>query len=125
MQRNLAGADGPYMEECGVSISNEPISLQWARAAEHWVDLDSAATLLEETKSAVLSQMMMRLVDGRTAVNRAEMEVKASPEWHTHITKLTSARKAANMAKVRMEFLRLKFFEDNSRAATERVTARM
>lgn len=104
-------------------MSNAPISEQWHRAALTHCDLESAASLLEETKSAVLSQMMTRL--GDMPVARAEKLVKSSPEWSDHVSKIVRARTAANRAKVEVEYIRLKFFEWQSAAATERTQARL
>lgn len=59
--------------------ANAPLSEQFRLAAKDWVDKDSAASMLEETKSAVLSQRMAAL--GDMAVSKAELQVKASPEW--------------------------------------------
>ena len=72
-----------------MNISNlpeheQPLSEQFRIVAKRWVDCDAAANLLEETKSAVLAQMMAKL--GDMPVSRAEMNVKASDEWTEHIT---------------------------------------
>jgi hypothetical protein len=103
--------------------SNMPLSEQFRIAAKAWVDLDSAASLLEETKSAVLSQKMAAL--GDMPVSRAELNVKASPEWDEFVTRMCEARKAANLAKVRLEWIRLKFSEQQSMEATQRAERRL
>lgn len=103
--------------------SNQPLSEQYRLAATDWVEKDSAANLLEDLKSAMLSQRMALL--NEKTVSKAEMEVKASPEWEDYITKTVEARKAANLAKVTCEYLRMKFWECNSHEATERVERRM
>jgi hypothetical protein len=87
------------------------------------VDLDKAATLLEETKTLVLSQRIK--AQGDIAHNRAEAQVKASPEWHDHVTKLVEARSAANLKKVQMEYLRMKFSEWQSENANKRAEMRL
>ena len=58
---------------------NAPISELYRLAAEDWVRLDGAARLLEETKTAVLSQRMAAL--GDLPVSRAELAVKSTDEW--------------------------------------------
>lgn len=105
-----------------MNAPNVPISEQWHRAAEAWADLESAATLLEETKSAVLSQMMAR--QGDVPVSRAELNVKASEEWRQHIEKIVRARGAANKAKVQVEYLKMKFWEWQSANANHRMQSR-
>ena len=92
-------------------------------AAMAWADLESAANLLEETKSAVLSQMMLRL--GEMPVSKAELRVKASDEWHDHVTKIANARSAAIKAKVRVDYLKMKFSEWIAADANHRSGARL
>jgi len=103
--------------------SDESISEQYRVAAKSWVDLDAAANLMEETKTAVLSQMMARL--GDIPVSHAERTVKASSEWTEFVTKMVEARKAANLAKVRCEYLKMKFQEWSSDAANKRAEMRL
>jgi hypothetical protein len=104
-------------------MSNQPLSEQYRLAAKAWVSLDSAASLLEETKSAVLSQRMTAL--GTMPVSKAEMTVKASAEWYEHVTKIVAAREAANLAKVKLEWLRMKFSEWQSAEATKRAEMKL
>jgi hypothetical protein len=103
--------------------TNMPLSEQFRIAAKAWVDLDSAASLLEETKSAVLSQRMAAL--GEMPVSRAELNVKASPEWLDFVTRMCDARKNASLAKVRLEWLRMRFSEQQSFEATARAERRL
>jgi hypothetical protein len=103
--------------------SNEHFSEQYRLAAETWTALDAAASLLEELKSATLSQRMM--MQGEKAVSRAEMEVKASPYWTEYVTKMIETRKQANLAKVKCEFLRMKYYEGQSAQANQRTEMRM
>jgi len=102
---------------------NRPISEQWYEAARDHADLEAAASILEESKSAFLSQEMSRC--GDMAVSKAEMIVKASSSWKAYIDKMVSARKEANLAKVKMEFLRMKFFEWQSAEANHRIEAKL
>ena len=104
--------------------AHEPlISEQFRLAAKDWVEKDSAASLLEETKSAVLSQRMQAL--GDMPVNRAELTVKASPEWHDFLRRMVDARTAANLAKVKCEWLRMRFSERQSAEATNRAEMKL
>jgi len=102
---------------------NAPISQQWYEAAQKWADLESAASLLEETKSAVLSQMMQK--QGDMPVSRAEMVVKGSGEWMGYVEKVVKSRTAANKAKIHMEYLKMKAMEQQSADATARTQARL
>lgn len=106
-----------------VPSANLPWSEQFRIVAKSWVDADAAATILEDTKSAVLSQRMASL--GAMPVSKAEMTVKASPEWAEHIQVMVDARKQANLLKVQMEYLRMKFSEWQSFEATKRAESRL
>ncbi len=107
-----------------VDIShNQPPSEQFRLAAKAWVDLDAAARLLEECKSAVLAQRMK--AQGDIPAAHSERETKASAEWSEYLIKMVEARRDANLAKVRMEYYRMKFSEWISLDATRRAEARL
>lgn len=79
--------------------------------------------MLEETKTAVLAQRMGAL--GDMPVNRAEQIVKGSPEWHEWIAGMVNARTQANLAKVKLEWIRMRFSEEQSEAATKRAEMKL
>lgn len=103
--------------------SNMPVSEQFRVTAKAWVELDRAATMLEETKSAVLSQRMNAL--GDMPVSHAERTVKGSVEWLDFIKTMVDARTQANLKKVQMEYLRMKFSEWQSENANKRAEMRL
>ena len=103
--------------------SNIPWSDQYGAVAKEWVTLDGAARMLEESKSAVQSQMMKALGDKPAA--HAERDVKASDEWADYIKKMVEARTQSNLKKVHMEFIRMKFMEWNSENAIRRAESRL
>lgn len=102
---------------------NRPISEQFRIVAKAWVEADAAANILEDTKSAVLSQQMLAL--GDMPVSKAEMTVKASKDWTDHVGKIVEARKAANLLKVQMDYLRMKGMEIQSSEASKRAEMRL
>jgi hypothetical protein len=104
-------------------MSNEPLSEQFRIVAKEWVDADAAASLLEEMKTATLSQKMQAL--GEMPVSKAEMQVKASDEWAAYIDVMTSARKRANLLKMKLEYLRMRFSENQSAEATKRAEMKL
>lgn len=104
-------------------MSNAVLSEQFRITAKQWVEADAAANMLEETKSAVLAQRMTQHADA--PVSRAEMLVKASPEWHEFIGEMVTAREKANLLKVKLEYLRMRFSEWQSEAATKRAEMRL
>lgn len=104
-------------------VHERPISEEFRLVAKTWVDAEAAASLLEETKSAVLAEKMQAL--GDLPVNRAEMTVKASKDWHDHLAKISEARREANLRKVQMEYVRMKFSEWQAADANSRNERRM
>ncbi len=101
----------------------EVISERFRVTAKKWAELDSAASLLEELKSATLSQMMSEL--GDMPVSRAEMEAKASDKWVEYVRQMVDTRSKANLEKVQMEWLRMRFQEQMSREASARAESRL
>lgn len=102
--------------------NNRPWSEQYRIAGERWADLESAAQLLEDTKSSILAQ---RAADyGGIPVNRAEQQVKSSRFWAEHIQKIVDARREANKAKIELDYVRMKFYEWQSQQANSRVELR-
>lgn len=103
--------------------ANLPWSEQYRIVAKAWVDAEAAASLLEDTKSAILAERMLAL--GDMPVSKAEMNVKGSPEWRTDLLTISTTRQAANRLKVQLEYLRMKFSEWQSHEATKRTEARL
>ena len=103
--------------------SNLPLSEQYRIVAKAYVDADSAASILEETKSAVLARMMLAL--GDMPVSRAEMQTKAAAEWSEFVTNMVDARKKAAFLKVKLEYIRMKFNEQQSIEASKRAEMRL
>ena len=99
------------------------ISEEYRLAAKEWVEADTAASMLEECKSAVLSQQMHAL--GDMPVSSAEMEIKASDEWTEYLRKMVEARGKANLLKVKCEWLRMRHSEQQSREASARAEMRL
>lgn len=100
-----------------------PISEQFRIAALEWVELDSAARVLEDSKSAIVSQWINDF--GDVPVSRAEARVKASDEYLRLIENIANARTEANKAKVQVEYLRMRFSEQIGHDATARLERRM
>jgi hypothetical protein len=103
--------------------SNRPLSEQFRTIAKKWVDADSAANILEESKSAFLSKSMADL--GDMPVSKAEMNIKASQNWSDYIHQMVEARKQASLLKVQLEYIRMQFSEWQSHAATRRAEMKL
>ncbi len=104
-------------------MDNRPISEQFYEAALEWSDKEAAASLKEDLKSSVMSQMMIAL--GEMPVNRAEATVKASTEWVNHVTGIVELRRDANKAKAYMEVIRMRFQQWSNEQANARTEARL
>jgi hypothetical protein len=102
---------------------NLPLYEQYRIAALDWTDKEAAASLLEDLKSATLAQKMTAL--GDMPVSRAEMQVKASPAWMDYVGRIVEARQEANVAKVHLEYLKMRFQEWQSQEANHRIEARL
>lgn len=99
------------------------ISEQYLRKAHEWADFEGAASMLEEAKSSVMSQMMTAL--GDMPVNRAELKVKASKEWSDYIKRMVDARTKANHAKVELVYLQMRHRDHVGQDANNRLAARL
>ena len=104
-------------------MSNLPFSEQYRVIGKEWAAADGAARMLEETKTAVLSQMKMRL--GDIADNKAEKQVKASDEWNDFISRMVKAREHANLKKVQLKYIEMKSFEWQSLNANARAEMKL
>jgi hypothetical protein len=93
-----------------IPTQDRPLSEQFRLAAKAWVEADAAANLLEELKTTTLEQKKQSLIEreGDMPDSHAERRIKSDPEWETYIQDMVAARKAANLAKVRLEWLRMK-----------------
>jgi len=104
-------------------MTDIPWSEQFQIAGTDWAEKEAAASLLEDSKSAVMAQRQAAL--GDIPVNRAEQMVKASPDWIEYVEQTVYARKAANLAKVNMETARMRFQEYMNTEANARTEARL
>ena len=104
-------------------MSELPVSEQYRIVAKKWVDADAAASLLEESKSSFLAKMMSE--HGDMPVSRAEMNVKSSVEWQEYIRSMVEARQKAALLKVQLEYIRMRFSEEQSYEATKRAEMKL
>lgn len=107
---------------------NNPISEHFRVTAKEWVEADRAASIMEETKTIVFSQMVGKLIstsNAQMSVNKAEHTAKASEEYKEFVTQMVELRSKANLLKVKMEYLRMQHSEQMSREATSRAETRL
>lgn len=103
--------------------SNLPWAEQYRLIGKNWAGLNAAASILEETKTAVLAQRMLTYPD--LPVSRAEMIVKGSADWADFLQKMVAAREAANVGMVEREYAKMKFTEWNSAEANARAEIKL
>lgn len=108
----------------GENRDNRPLSVIYAEVGQAWAHAHAHAEILEDTKSAFLSQRITQLY-ADLPVNRAEALVKASDEWEKRIHDTVKARLDANLLKVKLDSIRMAHSEWQSEAANERVQARL
>ena len=115
-----------------VSSLTNNAAFEWSEryrlAAHKWVNLDSAARLLEETKSATFAEMKTRLINETSeslSEAKAERLTRALPGWREHVAQICGARTRANEAKVEVEFIRMRAMEVQSANANARAEMRL
>lgn len=106
---------------------DRPISEQFRVVAKTWAEVDAQARLLEEMKTTRLEQAKQDLIDkeGDMPDSHAERRVKASEDWETYIKGMVDARTKANLKKAQMEFLRMRFTEQQDANASARAEMRL
>jgi hypothetical protein len=67
--------------------------------------------------------MMLSL--GDMPVSRAEMQTKGSADWFDFVTNMVKAREKAAFLKVKLEYVRMKFSEQQSIEASKRAEMRL
>lgn len=103
--------------------SNAPFSEQFRIKGLEWADLDAAARLLEESKTAYLAQRKAALGDMTDA--KAEKIVRSSQDWTDYIDKMVSAKKRANRARIELEFVKMRYWEHSGSDANKRAEMRL
>lgn len=101
-----------------------PISEQFRIVAKEWVVADSAARNLEERKAGEFARLCLKQGDG-LSVAKAEMLAKASEEWTEFIDRLVDAKTQANLKRMHMKFLEIRFSEWQAMDANNRSERRL
>lgn len=95
-----------------------PISEEFRIVAKAWCEADAAARLLEETKSSLLSKLVMASTE--PSIGRAEHAARASSDYTEHIKEMCKAKSEANLRRVQMKFVEMRFSEWQSSDANAR-----
>lgn len=103
--------------------NSPPPSQVYHEAGLDWADKEAAASLLEDTKSAVVAKWQAEL--GDIPVNRAEQQVKIQPRYTELVEQIVEARRQANIAKVVLEVRRMEWGEWQNKEANARQEMKM
>lgn len=109
--------------QCGV-LDGSRAYAELIETGTTWADAEAAASLLEETKKSVLSDLRLRFVDEKTESAR-EARALAHEDYRDHLTKMVEARHAAHLARVRYDAIRALIDMRRTEAATLREQARL
>lgn len=92
-------------------------------AGNDWADKQAAYNVLEDTKNAVLSRLMLQ--SDAPSVSAREVEAKASKEYSDHVKNTQEAMKLALKAKVNYEAIKIWIDLKRTEAANERALAKL
>jgi len=99
----------------------ERLAAELSKRGEEWADTDAAASLLEETKHTVLSEVM---ADWPTDSNAgAETKARRDPRYRAHLESMTEARRLANRARIKLDSIRAFIDLYRTEQATKRAEA--
>ena len=79
----------------------DAIAHRMTEAGNDWADKESAASVLEETRRAVRSEIMVEYIQKGESAAASEAKAEADPRYKAHVTAMCEARRVANRAKVR------------------------
>lgn len=106
-----------------IQLDADKLYHKLTEAGSDWADKQAAFNVLDDTKNAVLSQLMMKSDAGSVAAR--EIEAKASQEFLDHVKNTQEAMKAALKAKVHYEAIKTWVELKRTEAANERTLARL
>ena len=93
------------------------------QAGDDWADKQAAYNVLDDTKNAVLAQLMLK--SSATSVAAKEIEAKASKEYTDHVKHTQEAMKLALKAKVNYESIKIWIDLKRSEEATRRAEMKL
>lgn len=105
----------------------QPVSEQFRIVAVAYADAEAAASLMEELKSTTLETMKSKLIaeQGEMPDNKAERLVKASDGWREYVEQMCAHRAKATKLRLKLEYVRMRASEAQSREANARHEARL
>jgi hypothetical protein len=76
---------------------------QLADHGSQWADQNAAASVLEETKSTLKSQIALKFLPDAGSAAKAEIMAEATKEYIDHIKSMVEARRLANRARAQYD----------------------
>lgn len=87
--------------------------------------LEDVASQLEEGRSIVLAQEILKLMEGGMSKAKADQVARAGTEFKQYVRRMHDARRAANDAKVDKEYADRLYWRRNNTEAQMRAEMRM
>lgn len=106
-----------------MSFDPDKIAHRLIELGDDYADTEAAASLMEETRKTVLSQLKLKSAEGSDTAR--ETEALASDEYRKHVENMILARRDANKAKVRLESMRAWIDLRRTQAANQRAEMRL
>lgn len=86
-----------------------------------WAEKDGAASLFEETRKTLRSQIALKFLPEAGSVSKSEMMAEATHEYIDHVKSMVAARTTANIARAQFDadraFIDLVRSQESSRRA--------
>lgn len=92
-------------------------------AGSEWADLEAAYQMLEDSRNAVLSRLM--LDSDASSVAAREVEAKGSDAYQQHVKATSEAKAKALKARVKYDAMRVWIDLKRTEAANERALAKL
>lgn len=101
-------------------MTPEEISAKIVTTGHAWAELEQGASLLEESRKSVRSQIAAEHLRDGCPVSKAEMLAEASAVYREHLAAMVEARKKANIARVNYDGCRVWSDHIRGQEATKR-----
>jgi len=106
-----------------INLDADKLYHKLTEAGNDWAEKQAAYNVLEDTKNAVLSKLMLN--SKAPSVAAKEIEAKASAEFTEHVKSTQDAMKAALKAKVNYEAIKIWIELRRSQEATRRAEMKL
>lgn len=120
--------DRRYVDQDGLIFDPDEMRQRQEELGIDWADKHAAASLLEETEKALLSEISIHYrstVDDVRSDIAAERMARASVQYRDHIRKMVEARRVANRARAAYDAYRAFVELRRTQMANERALATM